>query len=151
LDAAAGTTVSLEVFEDVGEERPDGTKRAVQTKSITGSTNPVSDRSVGLWKTLANWVNAVQAGTLIVGSTIFELYVSKPCTGGLVQGLSDATTPAQATAILNGVGKDLLDAVHISQELLPYVKTVFGAEECIWVGIVLGFKFTSGTGSPRQT
>ena len=149
LDAAAGTTVSLEVFEDVGEERPDRTKRAVQTKSITSSANPVADRAVGLWKTLANWVRAVQAGTLLVGSTVFELYVSKPCSGGLVQGLSDATTPEQVTAILDSVSKDLLNAEHISPKLLSYVRTVSNAEEHVRSGIAVGFKFTSGSGSPQ--
>jgi hypothetical protein len=149
LDAAAGTTVSLEVFEDVGEERPDKTKRAVQTKSITGSANPVSDRAVGLWKTLANWVKAVQAGTLLVGSTVFEIYVSKPCSGSLVQGLSDATTSEQATSILDSASKALLNAEHISPELLSYVRIVFNAEERIRIGIAVGFKFTSGSGSPQ--
>src|SRR4029077_18286594 len=58
LDAAPGTILSLEVFEDVGVAEETGSFLASQTKSGL-ETTPVSDRAVDLWKTFSNWLNAI--------------------------------------------------------------------------------------------
>src|SRR5204862_1809732 len=59
FEAGPGTLVSFEVFDDVGEEAGDGTQTFVQTKSALRG-NPLADRSVELWKTLANWSEAIR-------------------------------------------------------------------------------------------
>src|ERR1022692_5140851 len=59
LDAPPDSCVTLEVFEDVGLETSDGHKTATQVK--TGLVkNPLADRSPELWKTLANWCDAIE-------------------------------------------------------------------------------------------
>jgi len=76
LEASPGTTVSLEVFEDVGKKDQDGTTFASQTK--TGlAKNPLSDRALELWKTFANWLDTIDQGSLNQHQTIFELYVGR--------------------------------------------------------------------------
>src|SRR5271156_1743486 len=76
LDAAPGTTLSLEVFEDVGAV--DGTGKALASQTKSGlETNPVSDRAVDLWKTFSHWKTAVASGQLSLATTRFELYLAK--------------------------------------------------------------------------
>jgi hypothetical protein len=59
LSTGPGTTVSLEVFEDVGMQDASGAKTAEQTKSALAS-NPVGDRSDKLWKAFDVMVSLVK-------------------------------------------------------------------------------------------
>src|ERR1017187_2027244 len=73
MDSSPSANISLEVFEDVGRDDGEGGRLASQTK--TGLVkNPISDRAIDLWKTFANWFEAVNAGVLDVGTTTFEIY-----------------------------------------------------------------------------
>src|SRR6185437_251279 len=67
LDAAEGTTLSLEVFEDVGAVAEAGDALASQTKSAL-ETNPVSDKAIDLWKTFSNWKTAISSGQISLRS-----------------------------------------------------------------------------------
>jgi hypothetical protein len=80
LSASSGTIVSLEVFEDVGTEKQNGRKTASQTKAGLVK-NPISDRAPEFWKTFANWMDAIDEGTLDQCHTVFEIYVGRrhPC------------------------------------------------------------------------
>ena len=98
--------VSLEVFEDVGTLAPNGQILASQVK--TGLVkNPLTDRSVELWKTLANWVSAVEAGALEPTSAIFEIYVGKHRCGTLALAFHNAQSEAQATAAIGAAAAAL--------------------------------------------
>ena len=57
LKANPGDVVCLEVFDDVAVVRVDGTLFVEQDKSNL-ATNPLSNRSLQLWKTLHNWIGA---------------------------------------------------------------------------------------------
>lgn len=100
LDAPSGTVLSLEVFEDVGAVDDCGNAVASQTKSGL-QTNPVSDRSVDLWKTFSNWLNAAESGQLSISSTRFEIYLAKRRTGRLVTLFHAASTEEQAQFALD--------------------------------------------------
>lgn len=88
LDAGPQDVVSLEVVDDVGVETPDGEVIAEQSKSTQGA-NPVSDRAVGLWKTLSNWLIAAREGHLSIAATRFFIYTSKDVTGPIVSDRTD--------------------------------------------------------------
>jgi hypothetical protein len=75
LDAAPGSSLSLEVFEDVGVEEGSGERLASQTKTARDS-NPVSDRAIDLWKTFSNWLTAISKGELDPSKTCFEIYLA---------------------------------------------------------------------------
>ena len=77
LKASPGDIVLLEVFESVGVEKADGTKIAEQDKANL-VTNPLSDRSEALWKTLRNWVEAAQMGILTADKTVFVIHAPGP-------------------------------------------------------------------------
>src|SRR5690349_918005 len=100
LDAPAGSCVTLEVFEDVGLETYDGQKTASQVK--TGLVkNPLADKSPELWKTLANWCDAVEHGQLDPAKTVFEIYVAKPQKGKIATQFHEAKSTDDArTAIV---------------------------------------------------
>ncbi len=99
LEAPPGSAISLEVFEDVGRVDPNGSTVASQVKSGLVK-NPLTDRSIDFWKTLNNWVVAVEGGILNPDSTVFEIYVGTPRRGQLAQAFHDASTDADATAAL---------------------------------------------------
>src|SRR5271157_5971626 len=84
LKAAPGDIVCLEVFEDVGVEKADGSRIAEQNKSNL-THNPLADRAIDLWKTLRNWVDAVETGDLDPERTAFILYASSPASGVIAQ------------------------------------------------------------------
>jgi len=99
LDAPADSWVTLEVFEDVGRETSDGHKTASQVK--TGLVkNPLADRSPELWKTLANWCDAVEKGELDPVKTIFEIYVAKHRKGRIASLFNDAQSVEAARTAL---------------------------------------------------
>ena len=98
LEAESGWTVSLEVFGDVGVENADGHQLAGEVKSTHGG-NPVSDRSVDLWKTFSNWIDAVKRGDLQLEKTSFEIYVSQPRTGKIVSSFRDANSLDEAPCV----------------------------------------------------
>ena len=104
LDAAPGTTLSLEVFEDVGAVDDTGKALASQTKSGL-ETNPVSDRAVDLWKTFSNWKTAIASGQLSLATTRFEVYLAKRRTGKLVRMFHEAQTEEEANAAVNEARK----------------------------------------------
>lgn len=57
METKDNNIISLEVFDDIGEENGDN-KTAVQLKSAQ-KHNPISNRSVDLWKTLSNWIDSI--------------------------------------------------------------------------------------------
>ena len=51
--------VWIEKYDDVSVQK--GTDiECIQLKSATGDNNPLTDRSVKLWKSLSNWVDKLQ-------------------------------------------------------------------------------------------
>jgi hypothetical protein len=74
LLAPAGSVVALEVLDDTDVVQPDGEVIVEQSKSGM-VTNPISDWSIDLWKTFANWIDAIEAGHIDLARTRFHLYV----------------------------------------------------------------------------
>ena len=155
-DVPPDWTVSLEVFEDVGVETHEGNRIAEQDKS-TREGNPVSDRAVDLWKTFSNWIDAAQSGELNPQTTIFELYVSHPKTGEIVESFAQAKSSDEAlNALLQakrklwGPAPDFPLRPTVSAAVVPYVDKVFEADEHVICRIIQNFKLTSGSVSPQE-
>jgi hypothetical protein len=156
LEADPGSILSLEVFDDVGVDLPDGTRIAEQSKLFLDG-NPVADRAVGLWKTLSNWVDAVRIGELDPAKTRFELYASKPVSGSLVEGFSKAcSTPDAVKAIeaarqlLWGTPPIFSKKSSLAGSIRDYVNNVLEADEAITRQIILAFTFRQGGGVPQK-
>lgn len=99
LNSPADAIVSLEAFEDVGVETADGTITAEQAKSYRTS-NPLADRSVALWKTLRNWIEAAAATVLPPARTKFVIYAPTAEMGPLAKAFHEADTLDMAKAAL---------------------------------------------------
>jgi hypothetical protein len=99
LKADRGDVVCLEVFEDVGVEKADGTKIAEQDKANVVS-NPLSDRSEAFWKTIHNWIDAVRTGVLVVEKTSFVICAPRGKLGIIAESFHNARTAAEALAAI---------------------------------------------------
>jgi hypothetical protein len=156
LDAAEGTTLSLEVFEDVGAVDDSGNALASQTKSAL-ETNPVSDKSVDLWKTLSIWKTALSSGQLRIETTKFEIYLAKRRTGKLVQLFHDAQTEEAAKAALDqardllwGAAPDHPKKEKLAEGLAPFVNHVLEAPADDVVGIIQRFTLSVAATDPLR-
>lgn len=155
LLAPAGSFCSMEVLDDLAEELPTKGVRLVQSKSaLTG--NPVADRAKSLWKTLSNWVDAARTPGFDVQKTVFEIYVSRPVEGVIVQSFADAKTLgaarvalAQARTALWGDTPKYALKDQVAAEIAPYVQRVFEAPSELISTIICNFQLTLGSGSPQ--
>lgn len=157
LTSSSGDVVCLEVFDDVGVEKADGSRVAEQAKSTHGG-NPVSDRAVGLWKSLANWVKAVEGGALDPAQTSFVLYVSSQVTMGKIastfhgaKNLDNATAAVtDARNALWGTPPDFPDKDSVAETLAKYVALVLDPEKATLVAqVVSRMTIVLGSGSPQ--
>ena len=151
LDGAQGTSVSVEVFEDIGVEAADGERVAEQAKSALAH-NPIADRAIDFWKTLANWTAGAQSGAYAVESTRFVLYVSPPHRPGkIVKSLAHAWDAAAARAALAAARSELWAKkpgrkAKASSNLAPYLDTVLSAPEDVASAITTRFELEQGDG-----
>ena len=74
LKCPDGAQVSLELLDDVAVHAADGSVEVEQVKSATRQ-NPTSDWSDELWKTFANWLDALSAGQLTSGEVVMASMV----------------------------------------------------------------------------
>ncbi len=156
LEAEPGWTVSLEVFEDVGVETPEGYRIAEQVKS-TLDGNPVSDRAIDLWKTFSNWIDAVNYREINVEKTIFEIYVSQPKTGDIIKSFAGASTFEEAQQSLIAARDKLWGEApgfklkpKVRDAIKDYVSNVFEADQDKMCAIIKAFSLTCGSGSPQK-
>jgi hypothetical protein len=109
LTCPKGAKVSLEFLDDVAIHYSDGSVTLEQAKSAL-KHNPLSDWSVDLWKTLANWLDCVSQGKIVPEKSRFTLYVTPSRTGALAQALNDATDAADVARLIADIA-----AAHAKQ------------------------------------
>ncbi|MEA5008172.1 ABC-three component system protein [Clostridium tyrobutyricum] len=117
LDCKDGDAVSVEVFDDIGVERSDGTKEAIQAKSALSNRNPVSDRAVDLWKTLYNWLVAVQEKEIDIECTNCKLLITVDKHGNIVDSFNNATTDEEACQAWETAKKEFYDEEEIEKKM----------------------------------
>lgn len=156
LEADPGTTVSLEVFDDLGTVSVKGETLALQTKAGSGA-NPVSDSSVELWKTLRNWLDQLNAGAIDIKKTRYELYVNSNKKGKLCELMSAASTPDQVSNIIDEAKKKFLSTrtgkpkPSIGQGLRSQLEVVFSDSNAdLLKELILHFNYRAGSGSAYQ-
>jgi len=150
LEARGETTVCLEVFSDTGTRGPDGVTLAQESKSVTSSRNPLTNRASDLWKTLANWSVAASRKELDIDRTIFRLRVSrKRQPGTIAQHFMNAGDRTGAMAALEAARAEFdgLKPGALPESIQEYVTAFFASSTEIQVAIVLNFSIEFGTGS----
>jgi hypothetical protein len=149
INAAEGSFGSIEVFEDVGLTGIDGTTTAVQSKSaLTG--NPLGDHSVALWKSLANWADAIAARNLPTDKLNLVLYISKPSTGTIAQRLADAKTNDDVQSAITFT-RAQFDARQFPADsaVKPHIDRFFAHQPNVQKTVIQSFQITCGSGSPQ--
>lgn len=156
LQAPEGSFCSMEVLDDVAEQHPKKGVRLIQSKSAL-TANPVSDRAKSLWKTLSNWAEASAAWDIDLEKTMFEIYVSRPVGGAIVQSFSDANSLEAARAAISqarvelwGEAPDFPLKSELAEDIAPYVENVLSADCARMAQIIRNFHLTCGSGSPQS-
>jgi hypothetical protein len=145
LESHASAFVSLELFEDVGVQH--GEKVIASQAKSSASTNAVGDRAKPFWKTLSNWLNAIEAGRLSVADTVFELCAFGPFDGEICTLFSEADSEpkarmalSRAEALLNSAGKPLPS----------HVSAVLESDRPRLVSLITHFRYKHGSGSSEK-
>ena len=148
LEAKDGDHICLEVFDDVGIERKDGTRVAEQSKSNL-ATNPLTDRSLGFWKNLRNWIDAASTKTLDPANTHFALFVANPAVGQIAKSFHDASSVTDARNALEEakrvLGWDPRKPSSVAETLLPHLQVVFAADPELVARILCRFHLVQST------
>jgi len=132
LDCTDGDAVSVEVFDDIGVEKADGTVDAIQAKSALSDRNPVSNRASDLWKTLYNWLIAIQEKEIDIECTNCRLLITVNKHGSIVDSFNDATTAEKAHHAWETAKKEFYDdkgiEKKIGDEYADYIRAFFSEE-----------------------
>lgn len=155
LDAPEGSFVSLEKLDDIAQENRDGETCLVQSKDCEVS-NPVTDRSVQMWKTFANWTRDVREGRLDVGRTTFEIYVCRKVTGKFVAAFAAAKSNADSQRAFDGARLALWGDSPKSEKrsavaasLRPHLQEVFEDAPRAFRAIIERFQLTCAKKNPE--
>lgn len=138
--------ISLEVFDDVAVQTSEGHTSLIQSKSAT-TANPIADRAVSLWKTLANWVDAISDQLIDPARLRLEIYISRQVDGEIARAFHDATTVAAATATLDAAYSKL--SPDVADDVRPHFERFFAASLDIRIAVVTAFRIECGSGSPQ--
>lgn len=138
LDAPLDAQVSMEHLDDVAVHYTDGTHLLEQTKSAL-SGNPASDRSVELWKTMANWADLCVASTISPQSTRFRYYVTPSAGGALVQRLHSAQDDTAIGDLLKEIASAKFKGKPESTAY-PHIARFLAAGDEICGGIIAAFE-----------
>lgn len=136
--------VGIEVIGDVDAYLGDGTVVSEEDKSGIVA-NPLTNRSTDLWKTIHNWIKAVNEGSLDLASTNFVLYCNQQGRRALVNDLDEASSVDAAKAAIAKVKEELGDIstdhaiwlyydyavnqhVSILEKLIPRFSLIIGSD-----------------------
>lgn len=125
LSGPSDSSVSLEVLDDVAVHYSDGSVLLEQCKSAL-SHNALSDWSEDLWKTIANWITAVESKKVDGSKAAFRLYVTPPKTGKVSSAIHDATSADAVEPLLKQV-KDKLSKKAEPPRCMPHVQRFLDA------------------------
>jgi hypothetical protein len=155
LEAQPGSMVSVEVLDDVAVTTPKSDTKLEQAKSGV-TRNPISDRSIELWKTLANWVRAA-ANDIDATKTRFEIWVSKKYRGQISYAFHDATNRAEAANALRsaketlwGVAPAFPKRAKVAATLAPHLDVVLTAPAHLVETIIERLSLTFGSGASAE-
>lgn len=144
----------MEYLDDVAQEDARGVMLGQSKSALTA--NPVADRAKSLWKTLSNWVTLAADGGCDPEHTVFEMYVSRPVSGMLVDAFAGATTleTAQAAILLArttlwGEAPEHAKRGEVASEIAPYIENFFNSDQALVARVVRSFTLTCGSGSPQ--
>lgn len=134
-----GDSVCVEVIGDVSITYEDGTVLTEEDKSSI-SANPVTNMSTDLWKTIHNWINAINTNVIDVNKTTFILYTNKAGNKALIDVFHNVTTETQAIDALKKV-KRVLRNIDDKHDIWSYYDFVINKHPEIFKRLLRKFEF----------
>lgn len=134
LSAPRDSSVSLEHLDDVAVHYSDGTVLLEQCKSAL-SHNPISDWSDDLWKTFANWLDAVEMKRVDAAKAAFHLYVT-PAKAGKLSDAIHAAANAKAVEALVQLVRDMLKKRTDAPKCIAHVQRFLDATDALRLAVV---------------
>ena len=131
-------------------EDTSGDIEAVQLKSASKS-NPISDRSLDLWKTFGNWIRAVESDELTVERTTFHMRLGCERHGAICKSFAEARTlQGVVAAVEKAKGKFFTKKGKskggLKKDLREAVECVFAPERSnLLQSIIMRFQLSFGT------
>lgn len=148
LKATVGCSVCIEVHGDVATVLPNGNVIAEEDKSSVVS-NPVTDKSTDLWKTLSNWVDGIKTGEFKASTTTFVLFRNKSGRAGLAEAFDQCTTRAQADQVLVDAASRFTD-IDDKHAIWSYYKNVLLDNRDTLIDVVVKLQLETGDSSGYQ-
>lgn len=134
LSSPQDSSVSLEYLDDVAVHYADGTLLLEQCKSALAH-NPITDWSDDLWKTIANWLDAVESQKVDGMQTSFKLYVTPPKLGKLSAAMHAAADAKAIEALVKQV-KDKLEKKAESPKCIAQIQKFLDATDALRLAVV---------------
>lgn len=134
LSSPHDSSVSLEYLDDVAVHYADGTLLLEQCKSALAH-NPISDWSDDLWKTVANWLDAVETQKVSGPRTSFQLYVTPAKLGKLSAAMHAALDVKAIEALVKQV-KDKLNKRPIPPKCIAHIQKFLDASDTLRLSVV---------------
>jgi hypothetical protein len=134
LSSPRGASVSLEYLDDVAVHYADGTLLLEQCKSALAH-NPISDWSDDLWKTVANWLDAVETLKIDGAKASFQLYVTPPKPGRLSAAMHAAADAKAVEALVKQV-KDKLKTKANPPTCIAHVQKFLDATDLLRLAVI---------------
>ncbi len=134
LSSPRDSCVSLEYLDDVAVHYADGRVLLEQCKSALAH-NPISDWSDDLWKTVANWLDAVETQKVDGAKASFQLYVTPPKFGKLSAAMHAASDAKAVEALVKQV-EDKLKKKADSPKCIAHVQKFLDATNTLRLAVV---------------
>lgn len=148
LSAPPGSSVSLEVLDDVAIHYSNETLLLEQCKSAL-SHNALSDWSDDLWKTLANWLDLIASGKVDVSKTLFQVYVTPQRAGKTSSAMHAAVEPAAVHALVKEIESKLAARAQ-PPKCIAYVQKFLDAPEPYRTELISRFSAVSVNDDPLE-
>jgi hypothetical protein len=119
---------------------------------VPQKTNPISNRSVEFWKTVENWIRAVESKELKTEKTIFHLRLGHKRRGAICESFAAAATTKSADAAIENAKAEFLTAEGefkkgVPEDLRGSLETVLSqAHLGLLQRIIVRFQLSFGTG-----
>ncbi|MCF0069773.1 hypothetical protein LZD49_04770 [Dyadobacter sp. CY261] len=147
LRCGPGDRVYLEVLGDVTTIEDSGLVITEEDKS-SQARNPLTDRSVDLWKTLYNWIQAINNGEYALDNTTFVLFANRAGRAGIANLLGRASVN-EAEKAVDTIKSKFSNLSH-KHEIWPYFDYVVRKSEPVFTKFIPRFDLQIGSGTGAE-
>jgi hypothetical protein len=132
----AGSSIGIETGDDITVRGPHNSELYEQDKHSLSGVQPFGDRSPGLWKTLATWMEISEARQRPIDGSVSFLFVTNSVVPAcIVRRIADAASVAEVEACLvelHAAGQS--PPKHIAE----FVRRVLRPESCTMLRAMIG-------------